>query len=89
MQMIHDCIVQDGTERWQRWEELVHLLWMLLLSYNKAMKGELLVNISSLHNCICSYSHEMVTYRIEENIIFGSDDDLVVLSQNDETKFLL
>ncbi|XP_068442280.1 SUMO-interacting motif-containing protein 1 [Clinocottus analis] len=31
----------DGTERWQRWEELVHLLWMLLLSYNKAMKGYL------------------------------------------------
>ncbi|XP_068181561.1 uncharacterized protein simc1 [Antennarius striatus] len=29
----------DGTERWQKWEELVHLLWMLLLSYNKAMKG--------------------------------------------------
>ncbi|XP_037635503.1 SUMO-interacting motif-containing protein 1 isoform X2 [Sebastes umbrosus] len=29
----------DGTERWQRWEELVHLLWMLLLSYNKAMKA--------------------------------------------------
>ncbi|KAI3351805.1 hypothetical protein L3Q82_020639 [Scortum barcoo] len=29
----------DGTERWRRWEELVHLLWMLLLSYNKAMKG--------------------------------------------------
>lgn len=31
----------DGTERWQKWEELVHLLWMLLLSYNKAMKGYL------------------------------------------------
>ncbi|XP_070769901.1 SUMO-interacting motif-containing protein 1 [Enoplosus armatus] len=31
----------DGTERWPRWEELVHLLWMLLLSYNKAMKGYL------------------------------------------------
>lgn len=43
MQQIHDCILQDGTGRWQRWEELVHLLWMLLLSYNKAMKGEILV----------------------------------------------
>ncbi|XP_026186615.1 uncharacterized protein simc1 [Mastacembelus armatus] len=32
---------RDGSERWQRWEELVHLLWMLLLSYNKAMKGYL------------------------------------------------
>lgn len=31
----------DGTERWLKWEELVHLLWMLLLSYNKAMKGYL------------------------------------------------
>lgn len=31
----------DGDVRWQRWEELVHLLWMLLLSYNKAMKGYL------------------------------------------------
>ncbi|XP_029368638.1 uncharacterized protein simc1 [Echeneis naucrates] len=31
----------DGSEKWQRWEELVHLLWMLLLSYNKAMKGYL------------------------------------------------
>ncbi|XP_060935566.1 uncharacterized protein simc1 [Limanda limanda] len=28
----------DGAERWKRWEELVHLLWMLLLSYNVAMK---------------------------------------------------
>ncbi|CAK6956534.1 uncharacterized protein LOC128362953 [Scomber scombrus] len=31
----------DGTEKWQKWEELIHLLWMLLLSYNKAMKGYL------------------------------------------------
>ncbi|XP_030001849.1 SUMO-interacting motif-containing protein 1 isoform X2 [Sphaeramia orbicularis] len=31
----------DGDEGWQRWEELVHLLWMLLLSYNSAMKGYL------------------------------------------------
>lgn len=30
---------KDGTERWKRWEELVQLLWMLLLSYKKAMKG--------------------------------------------------
>ncbi|XP_074505566.1 uncharacterized protein simc1 isoform X4 [Sebastes fasciatus] len=36
----------DGTERWQRWEELVHLLWMLLLSYNKAMKGYLCSSVS-------------------------------------------
>lgn len=44
MQLIHDSTLQDGAESWQRWEELVHLLWMLLLSYNKAMKGEILVN---------------------------------------------
>ncbi|XP_076021122.1 uncharacterized protein simc1 [Genypterus blacodes] len=31
----------DGPDRWQRWEELVHLLWMLLLSYSKTMKGYL------------------------------------------------
>ncbi|XP_041846589.1 uncharacterized protein simc1 [Melanotaenia boesemani] len=31
----------DGTERWQKWEELIQLLWMLLLSYNRAMKGYL------------------------------------------------
>ncbi|XP_071313215.1 uncharacterized protein simc1 isoform X2 [Trachinotus anak] len=36
----------DGTERWQKWEELVHLLWMLLLSYNKAMKGYLCSSIT-------------------------------------------
>lgn len=32
---------KDGTEKWRRWEELVSLLWMLLLSYNSAMKGYL------------------------------------------------
>nr|UWW11017.1 SUMO-interacting motif-containing protein 1 [Oxyeleotris lineolata] len=31
----------DGNEKWQRWEELVHHLWMLLLSYSNAMKGYL------------------------------------------------
>ncbi|CAN9514933.1 unnamed protein product [Ophioblennius macclurei] len=31
----------DGAERWKKWDELVQLLWMLLLSYNKAMKGYL------------------------------------------------
>ncbi|KAM9375365.1 LOW QUALITY PROTEIN: uncharacterized protein simc1 [Pholidichthys leucotaenia] len=31
----------DGGERWQKWEELVQLLWMLLFSYDKAMKGYL------------------------------------------------
>ncbi|XP_069387633.1 SUMO-interacting motif-containing protein 1 isoform X1 [Paralichthys olivaceus] len=36
----------DGDERWKRWEELVHLLWMLLLSYNVAMKDFLCSSIS-------------------------------------------
>ncbi|XP_030251754.1 SUMO-interacting motif-containing protein 1 isoform X3 [Sparus aurata] len=36
----------DGTEMWQRWEELVHLLWMLLLSYNKAMNGYLCSSVT-------------------------------------------
>lgn len=36
----------DGTERWQRWEELLNLLWMLLLSYNKAMEGYLCNSVS-------------------------------------------
>lgn len=31
----------DGTERWKKWDELMQLFWMLLLSYNKAMKGYL------------------------------------------------
>ncbi|XP_063733045.1 SUMO-interacting motif-containing protein 1 [Eleginops maclovinus] len=36
----------DGTERWQRWKELVQLLWMLLLSYNKTMIGYLSNSVS-------------------------------------------
>ncbi|XP_067374056.1 uncharacterized protein simc1 isoform X1 [Channa argus] len=36
----------DGSERWQKWEELIHLLWMLLLSYNKAMKGYLCSSVT-------------------------------------------
>ncbi|XP_034546215.1 SUMO-interacting motif-containing protein 1 isoform X2 [Notolabrus celidotus] len=40
----------DGTERWKKWEELVHLLWMLLLSYNQAMKGFLCSSVGE-QNC--------------------------------------
>ncbi|XP_034454427.1 SUMO-interacting motif-containing protein 1 isoform X1 [Hippoglossus hippoglossus] len=36
----------DGAERWKRWEELVHLLWMFLLSYNVAMKDFLCSSVS-------------------------------------------
>ncbi|KAM9849575.1 uncharacterized protein simc1 isoform 2-T2 [Aulostomus maculatus] len=42
----------DGAERWQKWEELIHLLWMLLLSYNKAMKGHLCSSV--LEQKLCS-----------------------------------
>ncbi|XP_055744987.1 SUMO-interacting motif-containing protein 1 isoform X1 [Salvelinus fontinalis] len=31
----------DGAESWKKWEELVQLLWMLLLSYEEVMKGHL------------------------------------------------
>ncbi|XP_029918418.1 SUMO-interacting motif-containing protein 1 isoform X2 [Myripristis murdjan] len=31
----------DGAERWRRWEELIQLLWMLMLSYIRVMKGHL------------------------------------------------
>ncbi|XP_035619396.2 SUMO-interacting motif-containing protein 1 [Oncorhynchus keta] len=31
----------DGAESWRKWEELVQLLWMLLLSYEEVMKGHL------------------------------------------------
>ncbi|KAK7922821.1 hypothetical protein WMY93_009723 [Mugilogobius chulae] len=29
----------DGTEKWRRWEELIHHLWMFLLSYINTIKG--------------------------------------------------
>ncbi|XP_072295369.1 uncharacterized protein simc1 [Eucyclogobius newberryi] len=28
----------DGTDKWRRWEELIHHLWMFLLSYSNTMK---------------------------------------------------
>lgn len=31
----------DGAQRWPKWEELIDLLWMILLSYNKVNKGDL------------------------------------------------
>lgn len=66
MQLIHDCILQDGTERWQKWEELVQLLWMLLLSYNKAMKGEMLLNTNTLLNSLCSYDDKMSPFKLSK-----------------------
>ncbi|KAI4896533.1 hypothetical protein NFI96_015407, partial [Prochilodus magdalenae] len=29
----------DGTERWKRWDELLQLVWMLMLSYEEVMTG--------------------------------------------------
>lgn len=30
---------QDGTERWRRWDELLQLVWMLMLSYQEVITG--------------------------------------------------
>ncbi|XP_037315930.2 uncharacterized protein simc1 isoform X1 [Pungitius pungitius] len=51
----------DGTERWQRWEELVHLLWMLLLSYNKAMKGYLCNSVSEQRGNLVYKPDDMIS----------------------------
>lgn len=66
MQLIHDCVLQDGTEMWQRWEELVHLLWMLLLSYNKAMNGETSLNIRTPHRSVYCYNHKIATFKFSD-----------------------
>ncbi|XP_072519701.1 uncharacterized protein simc1 isoform X1 [Salminus brasiliensis] len=36
----------DGTERWKRWDELLQLLWMLMLSYEEVMTGHLRYSIT-------------------------------------------
>ncbi|XP_026213642.1 SUMO-interacting motif-containing protein 1 isoform X2 [Anabas testudineus] len=53
----------DGTERWQRWEELVHLLWMLLLSYSKAMKGYLCSSVTDQSGKV-----GMLVYRPDDKV---------------------
>ncbi|XP_014893737.1 uncharacterized protein simc1 isoform X2 [Poecilia latipinna] len=51
----------DGLERWRKWEELIHLLWMLLLSYSKAMKG-----------CLTSSTFEQIGK--EATLVYKPDD---------------
>ncbi|XP_054890026.1 uncharacterized protein simc1 isoform X2 [Poeciliopsis prolifica] len=51
----------DGLERWRKWEELIHLLWMLLLSYSKAMKG-----------CLTSSTFEQIGK--EATLVYKTDD---------------
>ncbi|XP_005795531.2 SUMO-interacting motif-containing protein 1 [Xiphophorus maculatus] len=51
----------DGLERWRKWEELIHLLWMLLLSYSKAMKG-----------CLTSSPFEQIGK--EATLVYKPDD---------------
>ncbi|KAM6923982.1 uncharacterized protein simc1 [Xenentodon cancila] len=51
----------DDTERWQKWGELIQLLWMLLLSYNTAMKGYL----------CSSYSEQRIRVG---TLVYKSDD---------------
>ncbi|XP_030639870.1 SUMO-interacting motif-containing protein 1 [Chanos chanos] len=36
----------DGLERWKKWDELVQLLWMLLLSYEEVIKGHLRCSVT-------------------------------------------
>ncbi|XP_071373443.1 SUMO-interacting motif-containing protein 1 isoform X3 [Centroberyx affinis] len=48
----------DGAERWQRWEELVQLLWMLLLSYNKVMKGHLCSSATERPRSVSALVHK-------------------------------
>ncbi|XP_076148714.1 SUMO-interacting motif-containing protein 1 [Alosa pseudoharengus] len=36
----------DGSEGWRRWEELMQLIWMLLLSYEEVMKGHLRCSVT-------------------------------------------
>ncbi|XP_062856013.1 SUMO-interacting motif-containing protein 1 isoform X2 [Trichomycterus rosablanca] len=36
----------DGSERWRRWDELLQLIWMLMLSYEEVITGHLRYPIS-------------------------------------------
>ncbi|KAK1804531.1 hypothetical protein P4O66_020532 [Electrophorus voltai] len=36
----------DGIERWRRWDELLKLVWMLMLSYEEVMTGHLRYSIT-------------------------------------------
>ncbi|XP_007237269.2 SUMO-interacting motif-containing protein 1 [Astyanax mexicanus] len=36
----------DGIDRWRRWDELLQLLWMLMLSYEEVMTGHLRYSIT-------------------------------------------
>ncbi|KAF5889325.1 CCR4-NOT transcription complex subunit 6 [Clarias magur] len=36
----------DGTERWRRWDELLQLVWMLMLSYQEVITGHLRYSIA-------------------------------------------
>lgn len=36
----------DGAEKWRKWDELLQLLWMLLLSYDEVMTGHLRCSIT-------------------------------------------
>ncbi|XP_066504590.1 SUMO-interacting motif-containing protein 1 isoform X2 [Hoplias malabaricus] len=36
----------DGSEKWRRWDELLQLVWMLMLSYEEVMTGHLRCSIT-------------------------------------------
>lgn len=46
---------QDGGERWRKWDELLQLLWMLMLSYEEVVTGNL--TIFSLYTHILYIRH--------------------------------
>ncbi|XP_039975266.1 SUMO-interacting motif-containing protein 1 isoform X3 [Xiphias gladius] len=73
----------DGTGRWQRWEELVHLLWMLLLSYNKAMKGYLCNSVTEQRGRVSTLVYKpddkvskLAIREAVETFLFRSQADL-------------
>ncbi|KAM8848140.1 SUMO-interacting motif-containing protein 1 [Synchiropus picturatus] len=59
--------LKGGAEKWRDWEELLQLLWMLLLSYNKTMKGYLSTSASECSN-------------LSSNMIFKKEDRLTKAS---------
>ncbi|CAL8355213.1 unnamed protein product [Merluccius merluccius] len=54
----------DGSQRWPKWEELIDLLWMLLLSYNKVNKGDLRRPITEIRGCTAIATANDVVSRL-------------------------
>ncbi|XP_056144747.1 SUMO-interacting motif-containing protein 1 isoform X2 [Lampris incognitus] len=53
---------EDGAERWKKWDELVQLLWMLLLSYNKVVRGHLRYPVTDRnHHSVIQTPHDILS----------------------------